>query len=74
MGIGGIGGDNMKNIYEGYSSFLSDPEKMHDFIILSMEEFLSSYSYLTVEDYYATYDDLMSASMDFYEVNKTMEV
>lgn len=52
----------MKNIYEGYTSFAGDVEKMHDFITLSMDEFLESYSYLDREDYYATYDELMDMS------------
>lgn len=47
------------SVYNGHASFLSDNEKMHDFITLSMDEFLESYSYLTEGDYYATYDDLM---------------
>lgn len=49
----------MTNIYEGYTHFLDDEEKMHDFITLSMEDFLASYSYLAREEYYATYDELM---------------
>lgn len=52
----------MKSIYEGYTSFAGDVEKMHDFITLSMEDFLKSYSYLDREDYYATYDELMDMS------------
>lgn len=52
----------MKSIYEGYTSFVGDVEKMHDFITLSMEDFLASYSYLEREDYYATYDELMDMS------------
>lgn len=52
----------MKNIYEGYNSFLGDVEKMHDFITMSMEDFLGFYSYLDREDYYATYDELMDIS------------
>lgn len=52
----------MKNIYEGHTSFAGDVEKMHDFITLSMDEFLESYSYLDREDYYATYDELMDMS------------
>lgn len=50
----------MKSVYDGYRSFADDEEKMHDFMVLSMEEFLESYSYLDVEDYYATYDEVMS--------------
>ena len=52
----------MKSIYEGYTSFLGDVEKMHDFITMSMEDFLGFYSYLDREDYYATYDELMNIS------------
>ena len=59
----------MRNIYEGYHSFATDSEKMHDFILLDMEDFLKCYSYLTVEDYLATYDEVMSAVMDFEAVN-----
>ena len=62
----------MKSIYEGCHSFLADHEKMHDFILLSMEEFLETYSYLDIKDYMATYDDLMSTSIDFENVNKMM--
>lgn len=34
-----------------YTDFMSDIEKMRDFIQLSKEEFLFSYSYLTEEEY-----------------------
>lgn len=53
---------NIKSVYEGYSSFLGDVEKMHDFITMSMEDFLGMYSYLDERDYYATYDELMNIS------------
>ncbi len=33
------------------ANFIDDKEKMNDFEILSKEEFLSSYSYLTEEEY-----------------------
>lgn len=36
------------------SAFIDDAEKMWDFLHMSMEEFLSSYSYLTREDYRLT--------------------
>ena len=62
----------MKSVYEGYHSFFADHEKMHDFILLSMKEFLETYSYLDIKDYMATYDDLMSTSIDFENVNKMM--
>lgn len=35
-------------------NFISDDEKMLDFINLSKEEFLQSYSYLSEEEYDAT--------------------
>lgn len=35
-------------------SFLSDQEKMYDFVRLTKEEFLASYSYLTEDEYDAT--------------------
>lgn len=34
-----------------YTDFLDDKEKMKDFAILTKEEFLMSYSYLTEEEY-----------------------
>ena len=49
-----------KSVYEGHRDFIDDPDKMHDFLTLSMDEFLFSYSYLDVEDYYATYDAVMN--------------
>jgi len=35
----------------GYKDFTDDKEKMIDFKLLSKTEFLSSYSYLTEEEY-----------------------
>lgn len=35
-------------------TFITDAEKMADFKILSMEEFLNSYSYITEDEYEAT--------------------
>lgn len=40
----------MKNI-ENLTHFADDEEKMRDFKILTKEEFLFSYSYLTEEEY-----------------------
>ena len=37
-----------------FSSFTSDEEKMKDFYLLSKDEFLQSYSYLTEEEYLLT--------------------
>ena len=42
--------------------FMYDQEKMVDFFILSKEEFLKSYSYLTDEDYEATVKEVIKAS------------
>ena len=47
----------MKKI-TGYD-FADDMNKMHDFMLLSKDEFLSSYSYLNEDDYYATYNAIM---------------
>ena len=47
----------MKNI-TGYD-FTDDMNKMHDFMLLSKDEFLSSYSYLNEDDYHATYNAIM---------------
>jgi len=37
-----------------FNDFTDDKEKMYDFCILSEEEFLRSYSYLTKEEYNLT--------------------
>lgn len=37
------------------ADFLDDEEKMRDFICLTKEEFLASYSYLTEDEYDNTY-------------------
>lgn len=39
------------NVEEEYGHFADDEEKMADFKILTKEEFLASYSYLTEKDY-----------------------
>lgn len=58
-------------------SFINDREKMNDFFILSKEEFLSSYSYLSEKDYEDTLEDVNkgreffgkgSWGIEFYEV------
>ena len=43
---------------KGYD-FLGDEPKMHDFLTIGKEDFLESYSYLTEEDYEATYKAVM---------------
>ena len=40
-----------------YKSFIDDEEKMKDFIKLTKDEFLASYSYLTEEEYKKTKED-----------------
>ena len=40
-------------------SFLNDKEKMSDFILISKEDFLESYSYLDENDYVATIVDIL---------------
>ena len=42
-------------------SFIDDDEKMIDFVLLTKEEFLQSYSYLTEEEYDATVIDYKKA-------------
>lgn len=39
--------------------FIDDSEKMLDFLYLSKEDFLASYSYLTEEEYNATVDAVL---------------
>lgn len=39
---------------EGIASFINDSEKMADFYIMSEEDFLASYSYLTTDEYKKT--------------------
>ena len=40
-------------------SFIDDADKLRDFFQLSKDEFLSSYSYLTEEDYEATREEII---------------
>ena len=42
-----------------YMSFTDDEEKMKDFYILSKEEFLQSYSYLTELEYDLTKEEML---------------
>ena len=53
---------NYEMITMAGKSFIGDWEKMRDFYKLTREEFLSSYSYLTEEEYDATvyYDAWLS--------------
>ena len=52
--------------------FLDDPEKMDDFIEMSRDSFLASYSYLTHEEYDLTKKHLLDAiSLHEYTVEFT---
>lgn len=58
-------------------NFLSDEEKMYDFLRISKEEFLASYSYLTEEEYDATteaYRALSQVLQDWTEEYKKESV
>jgi hypothetical protein len=39
-------------------TFINDEEKMTDFLKMNMEDFLRSYSYLTIQDYMDTLKDV----------------
>lgn len=41
----------MEGVYNMENDFINDEEKMIDFVNLSKEDFLLSYSYLTESDY-----------------------
>ena len=45
-----------------YKSFTDDEEKMRDFYILSKQEFLQSYSYLTELEYDLTQQEIENES------------
>lgn len=47
-------------------TFADDMNKMHDFMTLSMNDFLLSYSYLEEKDYFATYHEIMSMLKEKY--------
>ena len=49
----------MENIYKD-ADFIDDEEKMYDFVRLTKEEFLSSYSYLTEDEYIKRLTDDLS--------------
>ena len=47
--------DKVKEIQEiANKAFVKDVEKMHDFFRLSREQFLTTYSYMSLEEYNAT--------------------
>ena len=51
-------------------NFLSDEEKMYDFLRISKEEFLASYSYLTEEEYDATTEAYRALSQVLQDWNE----
>lgn len=55
--------ENRSTAKEKKLSFTDDIDKMRDFDSLSKEEFLSSYSYLTEEEYDATAEELKSQNL-----------
>lgn len=56
----------MKNNEFKNTDFINDKEKMRDFKILSKEEFLESYSYLTEEEYDNTYNKYYATKNTFH--------
>lgn len=62
----------MKNVAE--YDFADDMNKMHDFMLLSKDEFLSSYSYLNEDDYYATYNTIMEMLKERHPYMKMEEI
>ena len=46
-----------------YTDFIDDIEKMHDFCILSKEEFLNSYSYLSEIEYDLTLQKILEVEV-----------
>ena len=55
---------------KGYS-FIDDEEKMVDFLLLSKEQFLESYSYLNPEDWDETCRDMMDMLWQKYRIWRT---
>lgn len=51
-------------------NFITDKEKMYDLLLLTKEEFLKSYSYLTEEEYNNTLD-IMWEQLGDIPVNET---
>ena len=58
-------------------SFANDYEKMIDFFVLSREEFLKFYGYLSEKDYAETVHDIIDKAgywhVDWYEDNYDMD-
>ena len=59
------------------NSFIDDQEKMIDFFLISRDEFLRFYPYLTKEDYDATVRDVIDKSeywhSRWYDENPNMD-
>ena len=53
-------------IHKPFTDFCDDAEKMKDFHKLSKSEFLSSYSYLTEEEYNLTRMNVLEKKIDKY--------
>ena len=54
------------------TDFLDDEEKMRDFICLTKEEFLASYSYLTEDEYDNTYKRYYAQNLKIIENVKSL--
>jgi hypothetical protein len=52
--------------------FIDDVEKISDMLILSKEEFLASYSYLTEDEYDETASAIMEIVSNFSSVAKSV--
>ena len=55
------------------NTFIDDEEKMRDFYELTKEEFLTSYSYLTEEEYDATREVAMKKYRIYKEVQRKIK-
>lgn len=59
--------NTMRDKLRHTGGFADDEEKMFDFITLSQEEFLKSYSYLTEEEYCITATQVLSIVRNYFE-------
>lgn len=57
---------NSQEISQAFG-FADDSEKMFDFLTLSKDEFLQTYSYLTEQEYYTTATQVMSVLKNYFE-------
>ena len=60
----------MENIYKN-ADFIDDEEKMYDFVRLTKEEFLLSYSYLTEDEYDNTKKIYEERRDDYEQLSET---